>query len=443
MWSILISLAVQEPYSILQMRANRDGIATANIHWSIKDSTTGESQTFRYRRGKNGDQVSFREMSAAEEENMTFFDPAKPLPPFAILLDDDDTVWQRNLGTMTISRFVRSPQSMMGVEFISPLWVGHDTSLASGVTSSELWERIVSYLPEEGLPDGRIRVLGKFENNDAIEWTINPQKAWNAEKIVSRDWNGRILGSMEIQLELMGGTWFPRSAHIFEGEQSTPRSSFLLLSDTLINDSSLPADLTARHLGADAGFVIRDFTKGNGGTWSDVWDGEKAIPVSQWQQAVAAGVKKIGSETTRIRARTENSIRQRANSVGKSALPDFPDCWDVYVAAFCDAYKLDSAQKRRAEDILETCKKRAVRLAERDPAMHAELTQLREQLGKDGEWHRSARSFVVNNAAKLKPVRDIFQEELMPRLFKLPTEKQIEECGDPEKIRESEKNKKS
>jgi hypothetical protein len=295
---------------------------------------------------------------------------------------------------------------------------------------------VVGYDREQTLSDGRIAVTAALQSGQKMTWVINPDKGWNAERVDFLDADDDLISTVDVTLESFNGVWFPRQAVTYEGKRRNFLAAVDVLPDSRINDPALPTDLTLTHLGADSGFAVRDWSKKMSDRLAtDVWDGQQMIAPEEFGARLMAGTAKMGPEAERIRQLTRERLEARSEGVRPADLPNFPDAWERYVRQFCETYRLDTAQIRAAEDILEKCQRRAVKLLERDPALREELGRLRAEKGKSREFFKLVKSFAANNTEKLKPVREIFETELQPRLFKLPTERQITDSHDPEKIK--------
>lgn len=126
----------------------------------------------------------------------------------------------------------------------------------------------------------------------------------------------------------------------------------------------------------------------------------------------------------------------KKNSVSRDKVECIPDCWEHYVKSFCDAYILEDSQRRAAEKVLHGCREKAVRKLESMPELRPLYKELVEQRGTNERWFSKAHTFAANNMESLKPVKEIFTDDLQPRLFKIPTRQQIEKSAEPEKLKE-------
>jgi hypothetical protein len=135
--------------------------------------------------------------------------------------------------------------------------------------------------------------------------------------------------------------------------------------------------------------------------------------------------EKAGLEPPTLTAAIENVRRYGTNRPGGGVRP-FESEWEAYTRRFIETYRLDDEQRQKAWSICDECQERGREYVERRRqdlrALDAEDVKLQE-LPKDAQPAR-ARELAERRARLLEPLQRIFDEQLRPRLDKLPTRAQ-------------------
>jgi len=430
----LASLTGGEPDAIQNLRAARAAIRSADIHWSIANAK-GEVRRYRFQRSPGGDRAFTRDSTPAELESAWYSTGPRQVVSW-YLIENDGTVWQRIEDSSVVRRFRDNPSIRMTMTqtAIDPTELGVDTMSLRAADEKSLWSSVVSFSGETRMDDGRVQVIGTMDDGNRHRWTINPDRGWNAERLELMDARDNVMQTTEIELQRLGEVWLPLRAVITTPAYPSSATTMTIESDSRINDSALPVDLTPAAIGIDAGFLVSDATKGVQAAWTDVWDGDQLVAAEQWRSGIAEGSYKPGPSFLANKAAQARRLEARKSHVAADKVGFLPDCWELYVNSFCDAYALENAQRREAERILDGCRKKAVSTLEKSPSLRPLYKQLRASRSADENWFAKAHSFVANSMDELKPVKEIFVDDLQARLFKLPTRQQIEKSSDPEKL---------
>ena len=200
--------------------------------------------------------------------------------------------------------------------------------------------------------------------------------------------------------------------------------------------------LTPADIGVEPGMmVVRTDQAGFG-----VWDGNAVVPAAEFGERVSAGTAAISPGFARLHrmiqertagiAReeglTEESIKDELSFASTQA-PDIravrsrmESDWEKYTRIFVRRHDLDAAQTERCWTILRDCQAQAHSYLDRK---RAEISELIQRLQSPVSTPKSPGSQPGSPTKAqleqlLKPVVDIFEEQLKPRLDRIPTSKQ-------------------
>ena len=273
--------------------------------------------------------------------------------------------------------------------------------------------------------DGSIhRVTVHYPDEREMIYEIDEAKGWNASRIAGRDAGGD--WQCVIELCKVQGGWFPRVATLYRnGEQRTE----WMINEASFNSPDDPDGWGPADIGFEVGMYvgIRGQTKAAEGPGL-YWDGQKASPAEEVMERIRAGELQAGPTLKRqgaLKGEYEapgTRLLQRLRT-SPYVLESFISRWEYYVAKFCTRYDLDADQESRAWRILRDCQKIAHHYLNRN--MHRFTALEKKQDRGDLSPKRAEEEF-----AKLrKPVDEIFENQLKPRLEKIPTRKQKEHVG--------------
>ncbi len=142
----------------------------------------------------------------------------------------------------------------------------------------------------------------------------------------------------------------------------------------------------------------------------------------------AADAAERGVEPTQFTARHGSAVARVTTTAPSPRRAEPPreayeDAWEKYVEAFIERYQLNADQAAKARLVLTVCKQQAAshmtRVRERLAALDEELAEL----PKDAPNTRKA-SLDKRRAELLAPIKRTFEQQLKPRLEKLPTRAQ-------------------
>jgi hypothetical protein len=265
-----------------------------------------------------------------------------------------------------------------------------------------------------------------------IAWYLNPERGWNAERVVYDTGYG--LWEAVSSLANFDGVWFPEETRYYRNGRLTET---IIVRSAALNRPEDPKKFTLNDLGLEPGSsVAAQNLPPVSGKDLRTWNGEAIVPFESWSDDVKAGRRVVGP----IRKRTfekgyfesiydtpEDTARVKLawfNVNVKLVLSRHVDLWEQYVRDFIERYKLDDEQSQKAWAIFLECRRRGDELIARDKQRMTELVSLSLAAKEAGETEKEAK--LDEQVAKMRePVDRIFEESLKPRLDKLPTRAQI------------------
>lgn len=127
-------------------------------------------------------------------------------------------------------------------------------------------------------------------------------------------------------------------------------------------------------------------------------------------------------------AREAGRARSGSRLPKKTGAQGFEGQWDKYVREFIERYKLNDEQTQKAESVLQDCKAQANRYLLGRKSQMEQLDKQIEELkkSKDKDKNKAKRlSSLTDQRNKLRePINRIFEQQLKPRLERLPTRAQ-------------------
>lgn len=481
----VVASDVELPAALRQFQERRMALRSGDVLWSRQDFSHRQPGEFHFvsRYARNGDRI-FEHRGDAD--GWVSYDasgrPNSRLP--LLYLRTSDSIWRRlggNVGSH-VWKFPaeEAPEDSAPApdEASSP-----DIRLLGlcGVPDTEFdagWE-VFAKLDPGSSPDGEpLLVWQETVRGDRVEvtatnhveglvstWSLVPAKDWNPERIVHQTPHGSEY-IFECELQPFEGGWFPRRADLFvNGELYTT----ITVQDAAFNRPDDPEHFMPADIGIEPGFNIsgQNFREPPGEVW--VWDGETLVLQSEWFDMLHRGLRQRGP-TLEARGRgelnpyyTEEQIRAhhalfhpqapadaaatgsmmegrtaQSKPAGDATISE----WERYVLTFIERYRLDEDQRARAMEILARCQALAQRYLDRHAVKIAEAER-RVLAHAEGERRASvnaggasgdrtvhdaagdARAAACDTLSRLmRPIDDIFDKELKPRIEQLPTPQQ-------------------
>lgn len=296
--------------------------------------------------------------------------------------------------------------------------------------------------------EGNVETVSAKLGGATLRWWIDPERDWSVVRTEVIRSDGSVV-QRSVELAQADGFWFPKrvaDVRIADGG-AEPICTYEILA-AQFNRPEHPQMLDPAFIGVDSGMEVQ--VQGLPGEPIQYWDGEKLISSEEFQERVRAGTVTFGPKARRqvaqlkaanaqrlqreaagleppsLTTAIENFRRYGTNRPGPGGLPPFESEWEAYTRAFIAKYKLDEDQTQKAWSICDECQARGKDFVRR---RHAEITALDAEeaavRAKPAEQRAAARRDLAERRAKLlEPVQRIFDEQLKPRLEKLPTRAQ-------------------
>lgn len=264
--------------------------------------------------------------------------------------------------------------------------------------------------------EGALRVVTASQAGMTLTWWIDPQRGWQATRITFAHDRGAVEKEARISLTRFGEYWFPQSVMYFSSgyKNGTEPCDVATVDKATFNDPRQPQALTP----ADIGITPRMF----------VWlmdDTMKKVGTGQWDGTRITGARFFPGMG--LAAQMVQQLLEKAPPVAATSRPVTPESqWEAYTRRFIERYKLTDDQTQSALMILEDCQEQAQGYLTRHKADFEKLRAAEAALRDSTEPERTARLGELRaQQAKLhEPLDEVFEEQLKPRLEKLPTRKQ-------------------
>jgi hypothetical protein len=287
--------------------------------------------------------------------------------------------------------------------------------------------------------DGLHVVSAKLDKGE-LRWWIDPAKGWNPVRVAVLDANGDAVAETRTTLRQYGNTWFPelvaRYARAYQNGQ-IPYQEFQIHGASF-NAPDDPQTLTPEDIGVEVGMGIHFYGQPDDKSLR-YWDGEKPIPFEELLARMRSGELHYGPTMARERGQVPvaaspeppgrdsvaDARRQHKGAELSSTEPIVGE-WEKYTRWFIDKYRLNEEQKQKAWQILKSCQQNANAYLAKHSDKVADLDRRTEALkGAPAERRQKEAAALAKERAELKkPLDDIFERQLKPRLDRLPTREQ-------------------
>lgn len=300
---------------------------------------------------------------------------------------------------------------------------------ASQPASDDESRRIIRW--EQKQTSGRYIVTGWTSSGRRTTWEIDPERGWNAERITVHltlpDGAEMLVAECQNELRDFSGVWLPARA-TYSG-----RNGPLLVVTILTAKLNLrgdPEKFTGVDFGLEPGFSIaaQDFRPASPRGLR--WSGDGLVSGEAWDELRKKGAKPGPTLEREMRGKfsplyndAENAQIAQARKERDAAFLEHlrEQLWESYVTNFIERYGLDDEQRQKAELILRECQASARAYMDRK---HVELESIFNPDGDGRGTPHDAERLLTRKNALLKPIREIFDNDLKPRLEKLPTREQ-------------------
>lgn len=418
---VLVFQSSTVPAELLLALQNRASATKGDISWTVQTATS----TMHYRtRFAGADHINEREQEGG------------PSIQSAIELQTNGEFWVRT-GVSPIVFTINSSASLPDAPAIgfSPMNTRNIGSLGNVVRDPLSWgSGNVGKKTYRVATDGRLKVVttriaaeGGGSPTIIKQW-LDPNKGMNIIKSQLFQ-KGKMLSEAITLLEEYGeGHWFPSATNVYHGDDSEPVFS-VTVDHAAFDDPRLPDSFGPEDIGVEIGSNINKH-----GFPMFSWDGEKLAPFVEVANRVNDGELRAGpTVTARITMlRTRAQVRRMADEKGGAKnrpwrLNQTLGAWERYVLQFIRFYGLDAGQHNKAISIFATVKKRAGVYLNRKQKGIESLEKRIADLGAVSDTTDKTKmlnQLADERVALEKPLLDLFNNALKPRLHSLLTRKQ-------------------
>lgn len=288
--------------------------------------------------------------------------------------------------------------------------------------------------------DNLIVVTAALPPSGKVYWWIDPNRDYAVVKTASEQ-DGRRILETEYSLEKIDGVWFPQQIDRYRmdsaGRRIKPAVESIEFLATEFNRPEHPRHFSPTDIGIDTGVNVSydDPTRKAG-----IWDGGAVISIDTYAARLKSGDLKPGPNVIRVLrqraefppAEDEPAGTETSTSADGRAALGFSGAaarmrtrltteWERYTRDFIRRFELDQPQTERAKAVLAECEERASKLVS---DRKETLTHWGRQITKP-EMQAKASDAMSRELKELRSaLQREFDEQLKPRLDKLPTRAQ-------------------
>lgn len=436
---------INTPHALIQAQRTRasTNLNTARVEYTVTHTHDG-STTSQFYSFKAADDAFITVIRGDEKGVVAYLDNGEPAPPLLnqrwnclstegeVWLHREETpdaeVWGEKSGR---HEFRMRDMRELGLNPVMP-----DRNLDEYL--NEVGSPTLSY---ETRQEQGLHIVRRNLPDTAIEWWIDPDRDWNIIKTMIYGDGGAKKISEErftLRLDPYDGMWFPSRMErwsFLEGAQNP--MEVIEIHAAEFNRPEHPVKLTPADIGVEVGMLVvyRERKENAAG----YWDGEKILPGEEFQKRIESGELSVGPNTARARA-LERIWAQFDSGVPKYSLTSgehdgpryifqwqsYETEWEAYTRRFIIRYKLDEEQTQKAWAICNECQERGrAYIARRKPVLEEIDKRLRKPASATGGEELAQRGRLESEKAdNLAPLTKIFEEQLKPRLERLPTRAQ-------------------
>jgi len=280
-----------------------------------------------------------------------------------------------------------------------------------------------------------------------ITWWIDAERGWNPVRVTFEK-DGSLLAESRTTLKNYDGVWYPASVAFFGGPNGYKNGAepyeVITVHQAEFNAPDQPMVLTPTDIGVEAGMVVERIDASDRHVL-DMWDGQKAVSQEEYDLRASRGEVQTGPTTLRERARLEAAEAMKAagqmsrvvsaasQSVDLTQRKHLESEWEAYTRRFVEMYRLNDDQSQKAWSVLKQCQERANQYIAKN---RAEFEKLEQRIGKlrgsqDAKEREALPALEMRYASLLEPIHQILEDQLKPRLEKLPTRAQRQAATQP------------
>jgi hypothetical protein len=301
------------------------------------------------------------------------------------------------------------------------------------VLGSDFYDRdkISSY---EESREGSLQVVtARLRNGDVQRWYIDPARGWSVTK------SQYLAGGRDVQMECttevaeFDGYWYPTRIQYTRNGASAPKDIYdqYEVTKAEFNRPQHPRDITPETIGIVPGETpvqghsVRDGALAFGP--AGFFDGQGFVSADEFLERQRAA--RAANPQPPVPGQPPGAAKPEAAS-GKEMRTHFvPESeWEAYTRKFIETHKLDEGQQNAALAILKDCQERGRSYVDSRRERFEQLEKDKAGLAKLASEERAKRAAALERRERdlRRPVDQIFERQLKPRLEKLLTAKQRE-----------------
>ncbi len=431
----------RRPLALEAFEQSRQALETGTLRWAVYSGDDERClNTFVSRYARNGDMIF---EIRGDDEGWTVHDPqtgeGSSRYPQLLMMRETTEAWHFQESGVTArvypSKDRWSPvlkEYLRDVRAVGVFPTSRSLSIERGGVPL-LW----------GSPDDPIVEFTDSRNGDlfivtattrggaVITWHIDSGRGWNAERI---EYEAGDFGVWEVVCDLRqyGETWFPEQTRFYENGRLVES---IVVTSAEFNQLEHSPSFSPADLGIEPGtnLTMNDGVRRSG---LDLltWNGDAAVPHREYIEDVKAGRRAPGPTVQRTFKEgfsspyeTEGEIERRKQATRRMHIEwnaeRHQKLWEQYVRTFIARYALDDEQRQRAWTILLECRRTAESVMA--PRRDQMISLISEQMQARTDQNDDRADELERQIAELrKPIDEIFERQLKPRLDKLPTRAQ-------------------
>lgn len=435
-------MAAEPPAALRAFESARKALNSGRVEWSaLPEGDEARALRFVSRYASNGDMIFERH---GDSEGWTVRNPDtgegfSRYPHFYMI--DEKAVWSHRDWTMHVNRWEPDGQEgpwdnrikdvrALGA-YVTSNSLEHKTGLAS------IWGRDDDPVESwDELQHGDLHIVtGHTRGGARITWHVNAERGWNAERIEYDTGYG--LWEAVSTLQEYGGAWFPAETRYY---QDGKLQEAVVVRSASFNVPDDPQRFSLADIAVEPGTHIVAQNRPNiSGPDSATWNGEQIVKLSEWLEDRRTGRRDFGPKFKEWRrlGRSPYSTPEEVAAVKlgnrelttHAVMRRHAGLWERYVRDFIERYKLLDEQKQRAWAVLLECRNEADAVIDRHRPRLTELISKMLAAKEQGEADKE-RELTAQIKKLRAPVDDIFEQQLKPRLEKLPTRAQRKAAED-------------
>jgi len=365
--------------------------------------------------------------------------------------------WRRSEDSPVTSRFAHRNR-----EYRDPRTLGAASAVASGDIHDVVWDDRVpapAARRYEESTEGDLCAVRVRSTTFTRTYWLDPSRGWSPVRVREEYQDGNWSESRST-LELMDGVWFPRTVYFFSSNHREGQEPAIVfeVDRAEFNRPEHPATFIPADIGVDVGTMVFDYDIAARSS-SGRWDGEKVVSHGDYRRRLVAGEIREGPMFLAQLQRSGRADSARgapaagAGAEGRvagaspgtdrpvdSAGPSAPiakgllaeakhnieSFWEAYVREFIGRYQLNAEQRQKSWGILRSCQEQGDAHVNKHKSELDRLDQRIKALPNlKGEERVKGEAQIKRDRQRLlKPLDDIFERQLKPRLDKLPTRAQ-------------------